>query len=465
MAEQKKTILRQEMPRQDPKARGRNFDEVALGYTEEMALLEAERCLQCKKPRCVSGCPVEIDIPAFIARIKDRDYLGAVRKIKEKNSLPAVCGRVCPQEDQCEKACVLGIKQEPVAIGRLERFAADYEAAHGGGDTPPQAVSTGKRVAVVGSGPAGLTVAGDLVKLGHEVTIFEALHKAGGVLGYGIPEFRLPKAIVQREVEYVQGLGVEIRTNWIVGTTSTVDELLVEGYDAVFLGNGAGLPMFLRIPGENLNGVYSANEYLTRSNLMKAYRFPEYDTPIKRGKQVAVIGGGNVAMDSARTALRLGADHVYIVYRRSREEMPARAEEAENAEEEEIDFLFLTNPVGILDNGSGWVCGMACVRTELGEPGPDGRRRFIPIEDSEFTLDVDVVVVAIGAGANPMVASTTEGLETTRWGYIAADEETGRTSKPGVFAGGDIVTGSATVILAMGAGRKAARSIQEMLSR
>lgn len=459
----KRTILRQEMPRQDPKVRGHNFDEVALGYTEEMALLEAERCLQCKKPRCVSGCPVEIDIPAFIERIKERDYLGAIRKIKEKNSLPAVCGRVCPQEDQCEKACVLGIKQEPVAIGRLERFVADYEATQGEVETPPKAPSTGKRVAVVGAGPAGLTVAGDLIKEGHEVTIFEALHKAGGVLMYGIPEFRLPKAIVGREVEYVGCLGVEIRTNWIVGKTVTVDELLGQGYDAVFLGNGAGLPMFLRIPGENLNGVYSANEYLTRSNLMKAYRFPEYDTPIKRGRRVAVIGGGNVAMDSARTALRLGADHVYIVYRRSREEMPARVEEVDNAEEEGIDFRFLTNPVRILDDGERWVRGMECLRTELGEPGPDGRRRFIPIEGSEFTLDVDVVVVAIGAGANPLVASTTEGLETNRRGYIAANEETGETSKPAVFAGGDIVTGSATVILAMGAGRRAARAIQSTL--
>ena len=436
---------------------------MALGYTEEMALLEAERCLQCKKPRCVSGCPVEIDIPAFIERIKERDYLGAIRKIKEKNSLPAVCGRVCPQEDQCEKACVLGIKQEPVAIGRLERFVADYEATQGEVETPPKAPSTGKRVAVVGAGPAGLTVAGDLIKEGHEVTIFEALHKAGGVLMYGIPEFRLPKAIVGREVEYVGRLGVEIRTNWIVGNTVTVDELLGQGYDAVFLGNGAGLPMFLRIPGENLNGVYSANEYLTRSNLMKAYRFPEYDTPIKRGRRVAVIGGGNVAMDSARTALRLGADHVYIVYRRSREEMPARVEEVDNAEEEGIDFRFLTNPVRILDDGERWVRGMECLRTELGEPGPDGRRRFIPIEGSEFTLDVDVVVVAIGAGANPLVASTTEGLETNRRGYIAANEETGETSKPAVFAGGDIVTGSATVILAMGAGRRAARAIQSTL--
>ncbi len=467
MAEKKRRptdIPRQEMPRQDARERASNFSEVALGYPEDRAVREAARCLQCKKPPCIAGCPVEIDIPAFIQLVKDRDFIGASHKLKEKNSLPAICGRVCPQEDQCEKVCILGKKGEPVAIGRLERFAADCELASGQVEIPPPPPPTGKKVGVVGAGPAGLTVAGDLAKLGHAVTIFEALHKPGGVLVYGIPEFRLPKRIVQAECDYVQKLGAELRTSVVVGKTVTVDELLATGYDAVFLGNGAGLPYFMNIPGENLVGVYSANEYLTRSNLMKAYLFPEYDTPIVIGKKVAVVGGGNVAMDSARTALRLGADVVYNVYRRSRTEMPAREEEIENAEAEGIDFRLLTNPIEILGDEQGRARGMQCVKMKLGEPDSSGRRRPIPIPGSEFELEVDVVVMAIGQGANPLVASTTEGLETNRWGYIMADEETGKTSKRAVWAGGDIVTGAATVILAMGAGRKAARSIQEYLT-
>lgn len=459
----KAQIPRQKMPEQDPKIRAKNFDEVPFGYTPELALLEASRCLQCKKPSCIEGCPVSIDIPGFISLILKEDFLGAARKIKEMNSLPAVCGRVCPQEDQCEKQCILGKKGEPVAIGRLERFAADFERTQGDFIIPPLDRSTGKKVAVVGSGPAGLTLAGDLIKKGHQVIIFEALHKAGGVLVYGIPEFRLPKAIVQAEVEYLQKLGVEIRTNMVIGKIYTVDELLANGYDAIFLGTGAGLPTFMNIPGENLNGVYSANEYLTRSNLMKAYLFPKYDTPIARGKKVAVLGGGNVAMDAARTALRLGAEDVYIVYRRSKKELPARIEEVHHAEEEGVQFYFLTLPVEILGNEDGWVCGMRCQRMELGEPDESGRRRPIPIPGSEFALEVDMVIVAIGTGANPLIPSTTPDLKTNKWGYIIADPETGATSKKGVYAGGDIVTGSATVILAMGAGRKAAQAIHKYL--
>jgi len=451
------------MPRQDPGKRIHNFNEVALGYPEEVARAEAERCLGCKKSPCVAGCPVEIDIPSFIASIREGEYLAAIRKIKEKNCLPAICGRVCPQEDQCEKVCVLGRKGEPVAIGRLERFAADYEMAQGLIDAPPRPAPTGKKVAVVGSGPAGLTVAGDLAMMGHEVTVFEALHKAGGVLVYGIPEFRLPKAIVQKEVDYVASLGVEFRLDTVIGKLLTVDELFASGYQAVFLGNGAGLPTFMNIPGENLNGVYSANEYLTRSNLMKAYLFPDYDTPIIRGRNVAVVGGGNVAMDSVRTARRLGAENAYIIYRRSRAEMPARHEEIENAAEEGVQFVMLTNPVRILGDERGWVKAIECIRMELGEPDESGRRRPIPIPGSEYQIPVDVVVIAIGNGANPLVASTTPGLEVNRWGNIIADPETGQTSKEGVFAGGDIVTGAATVILAMGAGRKAARAIDRYL--
>jgi len=462
----KKTqIPRTPMPEQEPKVRAKNFDEVPFGYNPELAKLEASRCLQCKKPACVAGCPVSIDIPAFISLILQEDFRGAARKLKEMNSLPAVCGRVCPQEDQCEKVCILGKKGEPVAIGRLERFAADFEQKQGEFILPPMAPPTGKKVAAVGSGPAGLTLAGDLIKKGHKVTVFEALHKAGGVLVYGIPEFRLPKDIVQSEVDYLEKLGVEIRTDMVIGQIFTVDELMANGYDAVFLGTGAGLPTFMNIPGENLNGVYSANEYLTRSNLMKAYLFPKYDTPIALGKKVAVLGGGNVAMDSARTALRLGADEVYIVYRRSKKELPARIEEVHHAEEEGIKFHFLTLPVEILGKEDGWVCGMKCQKMELGEPDESGRRRPIPIPGSEFVLEVDMVVVAIGTGANPLIPSTTLDLKTNKWGYIIADPETGATSKKGVYAGGDIVTGSATVILAMGAGRKAADAIHQYLDQ
>ncbi|MDI6690198.1 MAG: NADPH-dependent glutamate synthase [Actinomycetota bacterium] len=455
-------LQRVKMAEQDPKVRITNFDEVALGYTPEQAVQEAKRCLQCKKFPCVQGCPVEVDIPAFIQFIAEGDFIGAIRKIKEKNYLPAICGRVCPQEDQCEKLCALGKKGEPLAIGRLERFAADYERAQGMVEIPPRPKSTGERVAVIGSGPAGLTVAGDLAQLGHEVTIFEGLHKAGGVLVYGIPEFRLPKAIVQAEVEYLQKLGVEIRTSTVIGKLFTIDDLLNNRYDAVFIGTGAGLPLFLGIPGENLNGVYSANEFLTRSNLMKAYLFPEYDTPIKRGEKVAVVGGGNVAMDAARTALRLGAEDVYLVYRRSEAEMPARVEEIERAKEEGVIFKLLTNPTKILGK-DGWVCGMECLKMELGEPDESGRRRPVPIKGSEFVIDVDVVVIAIGTGVNPLIPKSTPGLKLNKRGYIIADEETGRTSREGVYAGGDIVTGAATVILAMGAGRKAATAIDEYL--
>ena len=457
-------LHKQPMPRQDPQERIHNFYEVALGYAEEAARAEVERCLHCKKPPCIAACPVEIDIPSFLSLIREGDYAGAIRKIREKNCLPAICGRVCPQEDQCEKVCVLGVKGEPVAVGRLERFAADYEMSKMQADPPPRPAPTEKRVAVVGSGPAGLTVAGDLAKLGHQVTIFEALHKAGGVLVYGIPEFRLPKAIVQKEVDYVVSLGVELRLDAVIGKLLSVDELFAAGYQAVFLGNGAGLPTFMNIPGENLNGVYSANEYLTRSNLMKAYLFPDYGTPILRGRNVAVVGGGNVAMDSVRTALRLGAENAYIIYRRSRTEMPARHEEIENAAEEGVQFLMLTNPMRILGDERGWTRALQCVKMELGEPDDSGRRRPLPIPGSEHQIPVDVVVMAIGNGANPLLASTTPGLAVNRWGNIVADPETGKTSKEGVFAGGDIVTGAATVILAMGAGRKAARAINAYLS-
>jgi len=468
MAEEKakgkrKKVPRQKMSEQKPEDRVRNFNEVPFGYTPEVARLEAGRCLQCKKPKCIDGCPVEIDIPAFLQLIDDGDFMGAARKLKEQNSLPAICGRVCPQEDQCEKVCILGKKDEPVAVGRLERFVADWERSQGEVEIPPKDPPTGKRVAVVGSGPAGLTVAGDLIKKGYEVTIFEALHKTGGVLVYGIPEFRLPKAIVQAEVDYLAKLGVEIKMDYIIGRIKTIDELFEEGYDAVFLGLGAGLPLFMGIPGENLCGIYSANEYLTRSNLMKAYLFPEYDTPIARGKDVAVLGAGNVSMDSARTALRLGAEKVRIVYRRSRVEMPARIEEIEHAEEEGIEFHLLTTPTRFFGDDNGWVTGMECIRMELGEPDESGRRRPIPIKGSEFSMDCDLVVVAIGAGANPLLPTTTTDLELNKRGYIVADQETGKTTKKGVWAGGDIVTGSATVILAMGAGRQAANSIHDYL--
>lgn len=451
------------MPKQDHRARVNNFNEVALGYTKEMARQEALRCLQCKKAPCVSGCPVEIDIPAFIKLIQQGDFLGAVRKVKEKNSLPGICGRVCPQEEQCEIKCVLSKKGEPIAIGRLERFVADYELAHGEIRAPAMPPPSGHKVAVVGAGPAGLTVAGELAKLGHKVTIFEALHKPGGVLVYGIPEFRLPKSIVQIECDYIMKLGVEFRTSYVVGQLGNLDSLFEKGYEAIFIGTGAGLPYFLGIPGENLNGVYSANEFLTRTNLMKAYAFPEFDTPIRVGKNVAVVGGGNVAMDAARCAKRLGAENVYIVYRRSEKEMPARDEEIENAVEEGIELLTLRNPTRIIGDENGWVRQIEVIEMELGEPDESGRRRPIPKEGTEHTIDVDVVVSAIGQGPNPLLTSVTPDLELTKWGNIVADEETCKTSKKGVFAGGDIVTGAATVILAMGAGKKAARAIDEYL--
>ena len=450
------------MPSQPPKERVKNFDEVPYGYTKEVAIAEAQRCLQCKNSPCVSGCPVEIDIPGFIKKIAEGDFAASARILKDKNLLPAICGRVCPQEDQCESVCVLGKRFEPVGIGRLERFIADWEAENGSGELPVLPPPSGKRVAVVGSGPAGLTVAGDLVKKGHHVTVYEALHKAGGVLVYGIPEFRLPKAIVAREVDYLKKLGVEIVTSFVVGRAKSVDELLEEN-DAVFLGTGAGLPWFMFLPGENSKGVYSANEYLTRSNLMKAYRFPEYDTPIMRADRVATIGGGNVAMDSARTALRLGAKESIVIYRRSRKEMPARIEEIEHAEEEGVRFQFLTNPVAYHADKDGWLTDVECIKMRLGEPDSSGRRRPIPIEDSNFLIPINAAIVAIGNSPNPLVPSTTPGLKTGRHGTIEADEKTQRTSKKGVFAGGDIVTGAATVILAMGAGRIAANSIDEYL--
>jgi glutamate synthase (NADPH/NADH) small chain len=453
------------MPEQEPKVRARNFLEVPLGLTQEMAIEEASRCLQCKKPSCVDGCPVEVDIPGFINLIKEGEFTQAIRHIWSKNSLPAICGRVCPQEIQCEGRCIVGKKGEPVAIGNLERFAADYERAHGTGVLPPKAEPTGKRVAVVGSGPSGLTVAGDLIVKGHDVTVMEAFHKPGGVLVYGIPEFRLPKEIVGQEVNFLERLGVKVECNAVVGRTISIDELFEEeGYDAVYIGVGAGLPRFLNIPGENLIGVVSANEYLTRANLMKAYLFPEVDTPIPRAKDVVVLGGGNVTMDSARTAMRLGADRVRVVYRRSREEMPARAAEIHHAEEEGIEFFFLSNPVKYLGSDAGRLTGMTCIKMELGEPDASGRRRPIPLEGSEFDLDCDLCVVAIGAGANPLLTSSTPEMQLNKWGYIITDEETGKTTKKGVWAGGDIVTGSATVILAMGAGRKAADSIHKYLT-
>ena len=452
------------MPEQDPQVRRRNFEEVPLGYTPELAIKEAERCIQCKKPSCMGGCPVSIDIPAFIKHIKEGDFTASVRKIWQRNALPAVCGRVCPQENQCEGVCILAKKGDPVAIGNLERFVADHERNHGKGDLPPKAPPTGKKVAVVGSGPAGLTVAGDLILKGHGVTIFEAFHKPGGVLVYGIPEFRLPKEIVFSEVNFLERLGVKLQRNTVVGRTISVDELFEEGFDAVFIGVGAGLPTFLNVPGENLIGIYSANEYLTRANLMKAYLFPEYDTPIALGKDVVVLGAGNVAMDSARTAMRLGADNVRIVYRRSRDEMPARSAEIHHADEEGIEFFLLTAPTRFIGNDQGRVTGMECLEMELGEPDDSGRRRPIPKKGSEFTLDCDLAVIAVGAGANPILTKSTGGLKLNKWGYLVADEETGKTTRKAVWAGGDIVTGSATVILAAGAGRKASDSIHEYLT-
>jgi glutamate synthase (NADPH/NADH) small chain len=451
------------MPEQDPAIRRRNYFEVPLGYTPEQAMEEAKRCLQCKKPECISGCPVEINIPGFLALVAEGRFIEAAHLVKKANALPAITGRVCPQEEQCEARCALAKKFESVGIGRLERFVADWEAAQGEIEVPQIAPSTGKRVAVVGSGPAGITVAADLAVMGHSVKMFEALHEAGGVLVYGIPEFRLPKAIVAREVNYVCSLGVELETNVVIGRTYTLNELLEE-YHAIFLGTGAGLPWFMGIPGENLNGVYSANEYLTRANLMRAYDFPRYDTPPIRGNRVVTVGGGNVAMDSARTALRLGAKQSIIVYRRSRTEMPARLEEIHHAEQEGVEFQLLTNPVALhsTDN-SGWVREVECIRMELGEPDASGRRRPVPVKDSNFRISTDIVVMAIGQSPNPLIPKTTPDLQTAKGGVIVVDPATGKTSKRGVFAGGDVATGGATVILAMGAGKMAARAIDAYL--
>lgn len=452
------------IPKQKPEERRRNFNEVALGYTEEQALAEANRCLQCPKPQCIQGCPVEIEIPAFIKLIREGKFEEAVKKIKEKNSLPAICGRVCPQEEQCQKFCIVGKVGDPVSIGRLERFVADWERAKGvkaSGNAP----ATGKKVAIIGAGPAGLTAAADLAKLGHKVVIFEALHLPGGVLVYGIPEFRLPKSIVRAEVDYIAKLGVELKLGYLIGRTFTIPELLKDkGFDAVFIGTGAGLPQFMGVPGENLGGIYSANEFLIRVNLMKSYAFPAYDTPIRIGKHVVVIGGGNVAMDSARSALRLGAEQVCIVYRRSREELPARKEEIENAEEEGIVCKFLAAPTRFIGDEKGWVKAMECICMELGPPDESGRRRPVPVKGSEFVMDTDTVIVAIGRTPNPIIQSTTEGLAVTKWGTIVTDEN-GKTSLEGVYAGGDIVTGEATVISAMGAGKKAAKAIHEYLMK
>jgi glutamate synthase (NADPH/NADH) small chain len=462
--EEKKPKKRVKMREQDPLERARNFMEVPYGYTPEEAVGEASRCLSCLKPACRSGCPVEVNIPSFVKLIKEGKFIEAAWKIKEKNALPAVCGRVCPQEIQCESLCILGKKGEPIAIGNLERFAADYERGKGEVQVPEKPNPTGRKVAIIGSGPGGLTCAADLIKSGHQVTLFEALHKPGGVLIYGIPEFRLPKAIVEREVEYIKKLGVELVLNAVIGKVHAVDELLNDkGYDACFICIGAGLPMFMGIPGENLNGIYSANEFLTRANLMKAYLFPEYNTPIKRGKKVAVFGGGNVAMDSARVALRLGAEKVYIIYRRSEAEMPARKAEVHHAHEEGIEFVFLTNPIRFIDDGSGNVCGVECIKMELGEPDASGRKKPFPIKGSGFQIEIDVAIPALGTRANPLLTKTMPDLKLNKRGYIVAEEGTGMTSKKGVFAGGDIVTGSATVISAMGAGKKVAKAINEYL--
>lgn len=469
-------IPRQKMPVQNEYERRANFNEVNLGFTEELAKMEALRCLQCPKPTCIEGCPVGVKIGDFISLVADGDFLGAADKMKEDNLLPAICGRVCPQEEQCEIKCVVGKKNEPVAIGRLERFVADYERETLGIRTPKLKPKTGKKVAIVGSGPAGLSCAGDLIQMGHDVTVFEALHELGGVLIYGIPEFRLPKEIVKAEINSLEKLGVEFVTNAVIGFTDTIDELLHNGYDAAFIAVGAGLPYFLNIPGENLNGVYSANEFLTRVNLMKAYRFPEFDTPVFdcKDKNVAVFGGGNTAMDAVRTSKRLGAKNAYIIYRRSDVEMPARAEEIHHAKEEGIEFILLSNPVEFLGDqngssgsssaGTGWLKSVKLIKMELGEPDSSGRRRPVPVEGSEYELPIDMAVIAIGNGSNPIIQKTSPGLDFNKWGNIQVDEETMKTSKEGVFAGGDIVTGGATVILAMGAGRKAANAIDEYLA-
>ena len=450
------------MPTQDPQVRNKNFDEVALGYTQEQAIDEANRCLNCKNMPCVKGCPVQINIPGFIAKIKENDMEGAYQVLSMQTSLPAVCGRVCPQETQCESKCVRGIKTEPVGIGRLERYVADYHNAHCD-QKPVPAEPNGHRVAVIGAGPAGLTCAGDLAKRGYEVTVFEALHVAGGVLVYGIPEFRLPKSIVAKEIENLKALGVKVLTNMVIGKVLSIDELFEDGFEAVFIGTGAGLPRFMNIPGENYNGVYSANEFLTRTNLMKAYDKEHSDTPIQNAKKVAVVGGGNVAMDAARCAKRLGAEEVYIVYRRSEEEMPARKEEVEHAKEEGIIFKTLNNPVEILGDDNDFVNGMKCIEMELGSPDESRRRRPVPKEGSEYILDVDCVIMSIGTSPNPLIRSTSKGLQTNSHGCILTQDETGLTSREGVYAGGDAVTGAATVILAMGAGKNAAQAIDAYL--
>ncbi len=455
---------RQAMPEQAPEDRARNFYEVPYGYTPELALLEASRCLNCKKPKCVKGCPVHVDIPGFISLIQEGKFIQAAHHLKEQNALPAICGRVCPQEEQCESKCILGVKGEPVAVGRLERFVADYERESGNVAIPDLPPKTGKKVAIIGAGPAGLTAAGDLIRMGHEVTVFEALQETGGVLVYGIPEFRLPKEIVKAEVNFLKQMGVVFVMDFVIGRNATIPELMEEeGYDAVFIGTGAGLPAFLGIPGENLVGVYSANEYLTRSNLMKSYLFPRYDTPPIRRERVAVVGGGNVAMDSARTALRLGGD-VHIVYRRAKEQMPARIEEVHHAEQEGVKMKLLTNPKRILGDERHRVTGIECIQMELGEPDDSGRRRPVPVKGSEFVIEVDTVVIAIGNNPNPLVPRSMPELATSKWGTIIVDETTMATSVPGVFAAGDIVSGAATVISAMGQARTAAASINRYLN-
>ena len=461
--DEKGKLNRQEIPEQKPDDRIKNFDEVALGYTEELALNEAMRCIGCKKPRCVEGCPVNVKIPAFIKLVKEKKYVEAAQKIKETNALPAICGRVCPQESQCEKRCILGIKSDPVAIGRLERFVADYDREHNPGKVSLVPKKINKKVAVIGAGPAGLTCASDLAKAGVLVTIFEAFHGPGGVLVYGIPKFRLPKSIVRWEIEQIKKLGVGIKINMVVGRIVDIEELLKDGYDAVFIGVGAGLPTFMNIPGEDLAGVYSANEFLTRINLMMAYKFPQTDTPVKIGKRVAVVGGGNVAMDSARAARRLGAE-VYLIYRRSREEMPARLEEVHHAEEEGIKFNLLTNPVRINGNEQDAVKSITCIKMELGEPDESGRHRPVPVDGSEYDIELDSVIMAIGNRSNPILIRNTEGLELNKWGNIEVVDEYGKTSLENVWAGGDIVTGAATVIEAMGAGKKAAEAMLKKLT-
>ncbi|MFW6103252.1 MAG: NADPH-dependent glutamate synthase [Chloroflexota bacterium] len=452
------------MPKQSPEERRRNFEEVSHGYSTEQAIEEANRCLQCPKPLCKEGCPVNVDIPEFIKALREGEMSESAKVLRGKNALPAVCGRVCPQESQCEEACVLNRQGAPIAIGRLERHVADWALEHEHGESAA-AAPTGKRVAVVGAGPAGLTCAAELAKMGHAVTLFEALHTAGGVLKYGIPEFRLPKKIVESEVDYVRSLGVDIVLDNVVGRTETVDDLFEEGFDAAFLAPGAGAPMFLNIPGENLNNIYSANEFLTRVNLMKAYRFPEFDTPVNVGRRVAVFGGGNVAMDASRCALRLGAEEVYVIYRRSKKEMPARAEERENAEEEGVIFKLLTNPKRFLSDGQANVVGVECYEMELGEPDESGRRRPVAKPDTDFVLDIDTAIIALGTRPNPVIPSTTSNLELTKQGTIVTDFETGRTSREGIWCGGDMATGAATVISAMGAGKRAAADIDRYLRR